>query len=82
LLSTSRLTPTLPQVQQTTKPDHKKLNDKLRVASELLMKDKKKGKTYGANMAGPPQVEGMALDGLEVIDLLEPTTKKKPPPSI
>jgi hypothetical protein len=45
------------------------------------MKDTKKGKTYGSNMAGP-QVEGMALDDSEVINLLEPTTKKKPPPSI
>jgi hypothetical protein len=40
----------------------KKLNDKLREASKLLMKAKNRGKTYGLNMAGP-QVEGMALDG-------------------
>jgi hypothetical protein len=32
-------------------------------------------------MAGP-YVEGMALDGSEVINLVEPTMKKKLPPSI
>jgi hypothetical protein len=69
------------QSEKTKKARRKKLNDKLRAASELLMKDKKKGKTYGSNMAGP-QVDGMALDGSEVIDLTEGSTKKKAPPSI
>jgi hypothetical protein len=41
------------------------LNNKLREASELLIKDEKKGKTYGSNIAGP-QVEGRTLNGLEV----------------
>jgi hypothetical protein len=66
------------QSETIKKARKKKLNDKLREASELLMKDKKKGKTYSSNMAGP-QVEGMALDGSDVIDLVE---KIKPPPSI
>jgi hypothetical protein len=69
------------QSEKTKKARRQKLNDKLRAASELLMKDKKKGKTYGSNIAGP-QVDGMALDGSEVIDLVETTTKKKSPPSI
>jgi hypothetical protein len=38
-----------------------KLNEKLRMASELLMKDQKIGNTYGSNIAGP-QVEGMTLN--------------------
>ena len=55
-------------INSWTQEMKKKLNGKLEEASTLLMKDKKKGKTYGSNMAGP-QVEGMALDGSEVIDL-------------
>jgi hypothetical protein len=53
------------QLDETKKRRRQQLNDKLREASELLMKDEKKGKTYGSNMAGP-QVEGMTLDGSEV----------------
>ena len=48
--------------EETKKARKKKLNDKLRDALELLMKDKKKGRTYGANIGGP-QVNGKALDG-------------------
>jgi hypothetical protein len=62
--------------QKRQRRQEKRLNNKLREASELLMKDNKKGKTYRSSMAGP-QVEGMALDGLEVIDLEEPPAKKK-----
>jgi hypothetical protein len=44
------------------------------------MKDKKEGKTYGTNMAGS-QVEGMTLDGSEVVvEEIEPGKKKKGPP--
>jgi hypothetical protein len=71
------------QSEKTKKARRQKLNDKLRSASVLLMKDKM-GKTCGSSNAGP-QVEGMALDGSEVIDLVEPPTKKKSdkqPPSI
>jgi hypothetical protein len=53
------------------KPGREKLNDKLREASELLMKDKKEGKTYGSSIAGP-QVEGMTLNGSEFVEEIEP----------
>jgi hypothetical protein len=46
-----------------------KLNEKLRMASELLMKDKKIGNTtYGSNIAGP-QMEGMTLNVKEEVRL-------------
>jgi hypothetical protein len=51
------------------------LNEKLRVPSELLIKDKKKGNTYGSNIAGP-QVEEMTLDVREDV---EPCDKKRQP---
>jgi hypothetical protein len=68
------------QSDKTKKTRKKKINDKLRKASELLMKDKKKGGTcYGSNMAGP-HVEGMTLDGSEVVEEIEPGKKKKGQP--
>jgi hypothetical protein len=50
-----------------------------------MIEDKKKGKTYGSNTAGPHVVEGMAVDGSNVVDLVEAPTKNKSdeqPPSI
>jgi hypothetical protein len=64
------------QSEKAKKSRKQKLNDKLREASELLMQDKKKGRTYGSNIGGP-QVEGKGLDGSEVIDLVEPGSRKK-----
>jgi hypothetical protein len=69
------------QSDKTKKARREKLNEKLRGASAVLMLDKKKGKTYGSNMAGP-HIVGMALDGLEVVEEVQPSSKKneKVPP--
>jgi hypothetical protein len=64
-------------LDKTKKARKKHLNDKLREASELPMKDKKGGGAYGRNMAGP-QVDKMAFDGSEIVEESEPGKKKGP----
>jgi hypothetical protein len=64
------------QSDKTKKARKNKIKDKLREASELLMKDKKEGKTYGRYMAGP-QVEGMTLDGSVVVKKINQERRRR-----